>query len=130
MSFRLTPRALVAALCLVPPASGCSDTTPGAASMAPDAAAPRGTEAPSGALLVARDVSADYATSLAENRLTDACGEAGVVMSAYREAGDDLRADRWQATADSTCEALDLRATELSDSLAGAVDDVLSNTEN
>ena len=95
-------RPLLCALALLAPFAGCADR-----------AAPT-----SAAETVARDVADDYAASLAADRLTDACAQAGVVAASYREAGDSALAARWQATEDSTCAALDARAEALGDAIA------------
>lgn len=119
----MTARLTLAALCALSVA-GCSNDSASPIDGAPPAVTAEG-QAAAGAYLVARDTERDYAASLADDRLTDACAEAGIVALSYREASLPDEATRWQATTDSTCAALDARADSVGTAVGDAIDDAM-----
>ena len=111
--------------------AGCSDSatpaapdagTSGIGAVAPGRFAAPTTDA--GRTLRAADA-ATAATAFQNARDgSTACAEATGAEAAFREAGQAAEADRWQATADSACAALqpdiDRTLARISDSLAAA----------
>ncbi|HEX9952356.1 MAG TPA: hypothetical protein VGB53_11345 [Rubricoccaceae bacterium] len=122
----MSPRVLVLALLAV---AGCSDS-PAASDVDSsdiEATVPGRTAAPATdaeRTLRAADATAAATAFQSARDGSTACAEATSAATAFREAGRTADADRWQATADSACAALqpdiDRTLARISDSLAAA----------